>query len=97
MPRDVRAYLSDVVEACQAINTAIGDMDLIAYSKSRLLRSSIERVFKAISNARRIVDFRNQLTHEYPTVDDELVWAIARTDVPGLKAECTKLLEAAGA
>ena len=34
------------------------------------------RNFDAISNARRIVDFRNQLTHEYPTVDDALVWAI---------------------
>ena len=33
-------------------------------------------IFDAISNARRIIDFRNQLTHEYPTVDDALVWAI---------------------
>jgi uncharacterized protein with HEPN domain len=30
-------------------------------------------LFEAIPNARRIVDFRNQLTHEYPTVDDALV------------------------
>ncbi len=29
--------------------------------------------FDAITRARRIVDFRNQLTHEYPTVDDALV------------------------
>jgi uncharacterized protein with HEPN domain len=115
MPHDERAYLADVIEACQAIEAAISGLDVIGYSKSRLVRSSVERefitigeavsalsriapsVFAAISNARRIVDFRNQLTHEYPTVDDELVWAIAETDIPRLKTECVKLLEAAGA
>jgi uncharacterized protein with HEPN domain len=35
---------------------------------------------------------RNQLAHEYPTVDDELAWAIAETDIPRLKAEYVKLL-----
>jgi len=53
--------------------------------------------FEAITNARRIIDFRNQLTHEYPTVDDALVWAIAEKDVPLLKRECSLLLKKAGA
>lgn len=52
-------------------------------------------VFAAISLARRIVDFRNQLTHEYPTVDDALVWAIIKTDVPVLQQECTELMKLA--
>lgn len=43
------------------------------------------------------VDFRNQLTHEYPTVDDALVWAILENDVPALWRECAALLESAGA
>jgi uncharacterized protein with HEPN domain len=50
-------------------------------------------VFGTISNARRIIDFRNQLTHEYPTVDDALVWAIIEKDVPLLKKTCGRLLE----
>ena len=50
-------------------------------------------VFEAITRARRIVDFRNQLTHEYPTVDDALVWAIIETDVPILRRESTELIE----
>ncbi len=50
-------------------------------------------VFAAISNVRRIVDFRNQLTHEYPTVNDTLVWGIADRDVPVLREECLGLLE----
>jgi uncharacterized protein with HEPN domain len=50
------------------------------------------RIFDAISNARRIVDFRHQLTHEYPTVDDALVWAIATRDVALLRKESASLL-----
>lgn len=49
-------------------------------------------VFARITHARRIVDFRNQLTHEYPMVDDEMVWAIAKRDLPLLRAECIALL-----
>jgi len=48
--------------------------------------------FDAITHARRIVDFRNQLTHEYRTVDDAVVWAIAETDTPVLQRECAELL-----
>lgn len=49
-------------------------------------------MFASITHARRIVDFRNQLTHEYPTVDDALVWAIIVNDVPVLSQECATLL-----
>jgi len=38
------------------------------------------------------VDFRNQLTHEYLTVDDTIVWAIADRDVPILRRECETLM-----
>ena len=86
MPRDARAYLADVIEACDAIANAVHGLDLAGYESSRLVRSSVERefiiigeavsalsrvapdVFASITRARRIVDFRNQLTHEYPTV-----------------------------
>ena len=110
MPRDTRAYLSDIVESCDAIASAISGVDLAGYKANRLVRSSVERefiiigeavaalariapeVFEAITRARRIVDFRNQLTHEYPTVDDVLVWAIADHDVSVLRHECVGLL-----
>jgi uncharacterized protein with HEPN domain len=111
MPRDARAYLNDILESCDAIGTAVRDLDLAAYQGSRLVRSSVERefiiigeavaalarvspeAFSAITHARRIVDFRNQLTHEYPTVDDALVWAIVETDVPRLRRECAALMQ----
>jgi len=118
MPRDARAYLSDIIEACDAIRAALFGVDLDEYRRNRLVRSSVERefiiigeavsalsrvtpgAFASITRARRIVDFRNQLTHEYPTVDDALVWAIADRDVPVLRDECSGLMrsmEAEGA
>lgn len=48
-------------------------------------------VFASITGARRIIDFRNQLTHEYPTVDDELVWGLAKVDLQVLRSECEPL------
>jgi uncharacterized protein with HEPN domain len=111
MPRDVRAYLADIIESCEAISAAVSGIDVDAYRSNRLVRSAVEReftiigeavlalsrnapdVFERISQARRIVDFRNQLTHEYPNVDDTLVWAIADRDVPVLLHECSALLE----
>jgi len=110
MPRDARAYLSDILESCDAIATATAGLDSEGYLASRLVRSSVEReftiigeaivvlsrkspeVFAAITQARRIVAFRNQLTHEYPVIDDEAVWVIARRDVPVLRSECGDLL-----
>lgn len=51
--------------------------------------------FDAITHARRIVDFRNQLTHEYPMGDDAIVWALVETDVPVLRRECATFLDSA--
>ena len=51
--------------------------------------------FDSITTARRIVDFRNQLTHEYPTVDDALDWAIIQREVPLLRRESAELLGSA--
>jgi len=111
MPRDARAYLSDILDACDAIHAAVEGMDLADYGKNRLVRSSVERefiligeaiaalakhaphVFDGITRGRRIVDFRNQLTHEYPTVDQAIVWAIIEQDVPILRRECGALIQ----
>ena len=56
------------------------------------LNRAAPQVFESITRARRIVDFRNQLTHEYATVDNAIVWAIVETDVPVLARESAVLL-----
>jgi uncharacterized protein with HEPN domain len=77
MPRDSRAYLADII--------IIGEA---AASLSRVA----PKLFHEITRARRVVDFRNQLTHAYATVDDAIVWAIIRHDVPLLRQECAALM-----
>lgn len=46
-----------------------------------------------ISNARKIVGFRNQLVHDYVAIKDEVVWAIAQHDAPVLREECLALID----
>ncbi len=114
MPRDERAYLSDEIEACDAISDAVRGLDFRGYEGNRLVRSSVERefiiigeallalgrmseeMFGGITKARRIVDFRNRLTHQYPTVDDAIVWAIIERDVPVLRRECAGHIQSIG-
>jgi uncharacterized protein YutE (UPF0331/DUF86 family) len=46
--------------------------------RAYLARSRLSpQAYAQITHARRIVDFRNQRTHEYPAVDDAVVWLIA--------------------
>lgn len=47
----------------------------------------------SISSARRIVDARNFIIHEYEKVSDEVLWSIAVRHIPLLRAEVEKLLE----
>ena len=56
------------------------------------LSHAVPEVFASITKARRIVDFRNQLTHEYSSINDTLVWGIVDRDVPVLRAECAALM-----
>ena len=51
MKRDPRAFLSDVIEAGQAILEAVDGISLDEYCNSRLIRSSVEREFITIGEA----------------------------------------------
>jgi uncharacterized protein with HEPN domain len=51
MPRDVRAYLTDIVESCDAMTSALAGVDVEAYQANRLVRSAVERDFTIIGEA----------------------------------------------
>ena len=51
MKRDPRAFLSDVIEAGQAILQAVDGINFDDYCNSRLIRSSVEREFITIGEA----------------------------------------------
>jgi uncharacterized protein with HEPN domain len=50
-------------------------------------------VFGKITNARRIVNFRNQLTHEYLRINNQVVLGVIEADLPLLRQQCENLLE----
>ena len=59
MQRDSRAYLTDIIEACVAIDAALAGLDLTTYRSSRLIRSAVEREFIIVGEAMtasRLVD-----------------------------------------
>jgi uncharacterized protein with HEPN domain len=80
-------------EANRLVRSSVEREFIIIGEAAGALARIAPRVFDSITKARRVVDFRNQLTHEYRAVDDALVWAIAERDVPVLRRECAALIE----
>jgi uncharacterized protein with HEPN domain len=69
MPRDPRAFLSDVIGAGQAIRQAVADISFNDYCNSRLIRSSVERECIIIGEA------LTQLSQRDPELFAQIVWA----------------------
>ena len=51
MQRDPRAYLWDVLDAGQAIQSFIGDMDVASYKVNAMTQAAVERKFEIIGEA----------------------------------------------
>jgi uncharacterized protein with HEPN domain len=47
-----------------------------------------------IIEARKIIDFRNILVHQYATVDDEEVWSAVQSKLPLLRNQVAELIQA---
>ena len=50
----------------------------------------------SISEARRIISFRNILIHGYAAVSNEVVWDVLQKDLPTLRRQVDELLSRAG-
>ena len=50
------------------------------------------RLFAAILEERRIIDFRNLRTHGYLSVSDRIIWGAIQTDLLILVQHCIQLL-----
>ena len=62
-----------------------------------IIGEAIGRILKKdptiqITNARKVVDTRNKITHGYDVVSDELIWGIIINHLPKLKEEILGLL-----
>lgn len=51
MPRSAAAYLSDIVESCDAIADVLAGIDFESYQARRAVRSAVEREFIIIGEA----------------------------------------------
>lgn len=49
-------------------------------------------LFTQIEQAPQIISFRNKLTHEYATINDQLVWGVIQNSLPALLKTCCQLL-----
>ncbi|MBN1628660.1 MAG: DUF86 domain-containing protein, partial [Thermoleophilia bacterium] len=51
MRRSPAAYLSDIVEACDAVEAVLRGVSLVDYLRARAVRSAVEREFITIGEA----------------------------------------------
>ena len=62
-----------------------------------IIGEAVNRILKSnpnfpITNARKIVDTRNRISHGYDSVSDDIIWGIIVRDLNKLKAEIEGLL-----
>jgi len=49
-------------------------------------------IFNKVTDARRIVDFRNLISHGYDVISDRTVWSIIQNNLDKLLNECQQLM-----
>jgi len=66
------------------------NIEIIGEAMNRILK---ERPETPITNARKIVDTRNVVIHNYEKISDETIWTIVINHLPLLKSEVEELLK----
>ena len=68
------------------------EYEIIGEALRRMQTEFPERFF-AISDGRKIIDFRNILAHGYDAVSDEIVWSVTQNNLQVLKMEIEQFFE----
>lgn len=63
-----------------------------------IIGEAVNRILKTdpnypITNARRIVDTRNRISHGYDSVTEDIIWSIIVKEIPSLDKEISSLLD----
>lgn len=66
------------------------EFEIIGEALARLERIDLEGLAKKIPEYRRIVRFRNIITHGYDVIDDAALWDFANNRVPELLEKAEK-------
>jgi uncharacterized protein with HEPN domain len=105
---EVRKHLFDIAEACALIErfragkAFEGDallrsgverqFEIVGEALSRMLQLAPD-LLPRITDARRIVAFRNRLIHGYASVSNEVVWGVVEGNLSVLQREIQALLD----
>jgi uncharacterized protein with HEPN domain len=97
---DVQEFTSGQTEATylddRLLRSAVErQFEILAEALNRLLKQSPD-IATRITDYRRIINFRNVLSHVYDEVDDQIVWRAVRDDLPVLLREVEELLASLG-
>ena len=65
------------------------NIEIIGEAVNRILKVKPE--FQ-LTNARKIVDTRNRISHGYDSVSEDIIWSIIVRDIPNLEKEIEQLL-----
>lgn len=65
--------------------------EIIGEAVSRLLKADAA-VAARITDYRKIIDFRNAITHGYDVIDDQLIWDAVTAKLPILKQQVEAIL-----
>lgn len=65
------------------------NIEIIGEAVSRILKVKPE--FQ-LTNARKIVDTKNRISHGYDSVSEDIIWSIIVRDIPNLEKEIEHLL-----
>ncbi len=63
-----------------------------------IIGEAVGRILKVrpdfqITNARKIVDTRNRISHGYDSISGDIIWTIVLRDIPKLEIEINQLLD----
>lgn len=65
------------------------DIEVIGEAVNRILKSDDQ---VKITNARKIVDARNYISHGYDSLSEDILWSIVINHIPVLRKEVSDLL-----
>jgi uncharacterized protein with HEPN domain len=94
--KEIQTYVGDIGYSTYLSENMVQSaverkFEIIGETLNRLQRSDAI-IFKEITNAQRIIDFRNILAHGYDVIDPAIVWDIIKNHLPTLRMQIENLL-----
>ncbi len=79
--------VQDLLHDFTSWDSVIREFEIIGEASKYLLRDSL-----LSKHYQEVVDFRNQITHEYFGIDQNIVWTIIYTDLPSFEQAIMELI-----